>query len=315
MIIEFNVTTLFDSIPVNSEVKFYYEKIIQMIVEKQFDFLDTSKVERIVIPDDFIKDVIKYQEFLNIKNPSITNNEFGRAYGKIIFNQNTEKYIVFIDSNYAVLLMTDDFFESSFKNIDKVNRSSLHLIRQKAFNLLAHELAHVEFATFSIRPEYKLCLEDQVKSLVYQLFDEYYACRRSVEVSTNYIVPYDENYIIDIERKINDVKWEYKKYKIGLNEFCRIFHDLSSQSLIGMVSVFGEMEQNKDISTFYKNCKLNTIVKDFKVCFDNLYITFLEKRSIVLPQILTQCIIKYYSSFGVYITEQSEGLYYNITDE
>ena len=56
------------------EDKLYYEQLIQIIVEKFFSFIDSSNVEKIIIPDDFIADVLEYQDLKNMANPSVTNN-------------------------------------------------------------------------------------------------------------------------------------------------------------------------------------------------------------------------------------------------
>lgn len=74
MLVEFNVKNLLGKIPVTLEDKLYYEQLIQIIVEKFFSFIDSSNVEKIIIPDDFIADVLEYQDLKNMANPSVTNN-------------------------------------------------------------------------------------------------------------------------------------------------------------------------------------------------------------------------------------------------
>ena len=74
MLVEFNVKNLLGTIPVTSEDKLYYEQLIQIIVEKFFSSIDSSNVEKIIIPDDFIADVLEYQDLKNMANPSVTNN-------------------------------------------------------------------------------------------------------------------------------------------------------------------------------------------------------------------------------------------------
>jgi hypothetical protein len=74
VLVEFNVKNLLGKIPVTLEDKLYYEQLIQIIVEKFFSFIDSSNVEKIIIPDDFIADVLEYQDLKNMANPSVTNN-------------------------------------------------------------------------------------------------------------------------------------------------------------------------------------------------------------------------------------------------
>lgn len=314
MFVEFNVKNLLGQIPVTSELNLYYEQLIQAIAEKFFSFIDTSNVEKIIVPDDFIVDVLEYQELLNMENPSVTNNEFGRAFGKILFNKDTGKYVVFLDPAIATFLMEDTMYNACFNSLDEENKKSLYVARQHALNLLAHELAHVEFATHAIIPEVTPDYESQIESLLYHLFDEYYACRRSAVVSSEYIISYDEKYINDIEQKAFDEKWKYKTHGIELNEFCRLFHALTKQCLVGMVSVLGSLEGQKTNEPLYESCRLGFIVEDFRIEFERMYVAFLDGNAITMTPLLTECINHYFDSFGVYISKRPEGMYYDIPD-
>ncbi|TFZ41607.1 hypothetical protein E4100_00260 [Soehngenia longivitae] len=312
MFVEFNVKNLFGKIPVTSELNLYYEQLIKAIAEKISSFIDTSNVEKIVVPNDFIADVVEYQRLLNMENPSVTNNEFGRAFGKILYDKNADKYVVFIDPNYATFLMEDTLYNVCFNNLDEEYKKNFYVLRQQALNLLAHELIHAEFASHAIVPEVTADYESQVESLLYQLFDEYYACRRSTIVSSEYIISYDEKYINEIEQKIIDEKWKYKTHQTELNEFCLLFHSLTKQCLIGMVSVLGSLEGKKTEEPLYKSCRLGFLVDDFRIEFDKMYVAFLAGNAITMPPLLAECINQYFDSFGVYISERPEGMYYHI---
>lgn len=314
MFVEFNVKNLLGKIPVTSELNLYYEQLIKAIAEKFFSFIDTSNVEKIVVPDDFIADVVEYQGLLNMENPSVTNNEFGRAFGKILYDKNADKYVVFIDPNFATFLMEDTMYNACFNNLDAEYKKNLYALRQQALNLLAHELAHVEFASHAIVPEVTADYESQVESLLYQLFDEYYACRRSAVVSSEYIISHDEKYINDIEQKTIDEKWKYKTHQTELNEFCLLFHSLTKQCLIGMVSVLGSLDGKKTEEPLYKSCRLGFLVDDFRIEFDKMYVAFLDGKTITMPRVLAACVNRYFNSFGVYIAKHPEGMYYDIPD-
>lgn len=313
MLVEFNVKNLLGTIPVTSEDKLYYEQLIQIIVEKFFSSIDSSNVEKIIIPDDFIADVLEYQDLKNMANPSVTNNEFGKAYGKVLFDKNSGKYTVFLDPEVAIFLMEDNRYNACFNDLDEENKKIVHTQRQQALNLLAHELAHVEFATHAIIPEVTLDYESQLESLLFSLFDEYYACRRSSAIGES-IITYNEEYINDMEQKIHDEKWKYKTHVIELNEFCRLFHDLTKQCLLAMVAVLGSLEGKKTKKPLYESCRLGFIVDDFRTEFDKMYVAFRESNAITMCPSLSEKIHLYFASFGVHISERPEGVYYSIPD-
>jgi hypothetical protein len=313
VLVEFNVKNLLGKIPVSPERKLYYEQIIQIIVENLFSSIDISKIEKIIVPDDFIADVLEYQEHNNMANPSVTNNEFGKAYGKVLFDKNKDHYIVFLDPEYATLLMEDSMFNAFFNNLDEETNKIAHVERQRALNLLAHELAHVEFATQAIIPDVTPDYESQLESLLFSLFDEYYACRRSSAIGES-IITYSEKYINDIEQKIHDEKWKYKTHVIDLNEFYRLFHDLTKQCLLAMVAVLSSLEGKKTKKPLYESCRIGFLVDDFRTEFDKIYVAFRESNAITMSPSLSEKIHLYFASFGVHISERPEGVYYSIPD-
>lgn len=73
-----------------------------------------------------------------------------------------------------------------------------------------------------------------------------------------------------------DEKWKYKTHGIELNEFCRLFHALTKQCLVGMVSVLGSLEGKKTNEPLYESCRLGFIVDDFRIEFDRMYVAFLD---------------------------------------
>lgn len=314
MIVEFNVKKLFGKIPVSPKLKQCYELIIQYICEKEFAFIDTAKVEKVIIPDDFLTEVVDYQSFLGMDNPSVTRNEFGRAYGKMLHDTNQNKYYVFIDGDMASILMNDPLFSNCFGRLDEKTQKLVELERQRALNLLAHELAHVEFHEHITLPEASQEYDSQIESLLYQLFDEYYACRRSAVVSSEGFISYDEKYIADIEQKIINEKWNYKTHAMSLTEFCKLFHSYTKQSLIGMVSALGSLADKQLPDSLYGNCKVGIIIDDFKSAFEKMYDNFIKEKSMSIPRSLVANIERYYDSFGVYISRHPKGLYYDIPD-
>ena len=231
----------------------------------------------------------------------------------MLFDKNSGKYTVFLDPEVAIFLMEDNRYNACFNDLDEENKKIVHTKRQQALNLLAHELAHVEFDTHAIEPEAAPDYDSQKESLLYHLFEEYYACRRSSAIGES-IITYNENYINDMEQRIYDEKWKYKTHVIELNEFCRLFHDLTRQCLIEMVAVLGSLEDKKTKKPFYENCRIGFIVDDFRTEFDGIYVAFRESNAITMSPLLSEKIHRYFASFGVYISELPEGIFYSIPD-
>lgn len=310
--VEFNAEILLDKVPVTPELKIYYEMQIQSIIEKQYGYLDTSNVERIIIPNDFVSDVLDFQRSLFIERPFVTDNDFGRALGKMLYDSINKKYYIFIDSQIATFLMDDTLFNTCFKDLDEVNKCMVFSQRDYAFNLLAHELAHIEFHSNATTPVLTAMYDDQIISLLHHLFDEYYACRRSAVFPSDHYSSYNEGYIRGIEDRIIEEKWKYKRRENDLNKFVILFHDLTKQSLLGMVSVLGSLSGDPLQQPQFANCKLEVIINDFTVEFDNIYETFIERKEISFSPLLSSAIRKYFDSFSVFITQQTEGIYYDI---
>jgi hypothetical protein len=59
--IEFNTSPILGKIPVSHDMKQYYELFIQILMNNLFSFFDTSKLEKIIIPNDFISGVMDFQ--------------------------------------------------------------------------------------------------------------------------------------------------------------------------------------------------------------------------------------------------------------
>ena len=314
MIVEFNPKLLLGNIRVSTELKQYYEKNIEAIATIFSEYIDISNVKKIVVPNNFVDEVLEYQVQLGYKNPSVTNNEFGKAYGKLLLNQHSGKHIVFLDSEIATFLMGDSLTENIIKIAGEENRKTIEDGTQKALNLLAHELSHAEFANKVKQPTFNNSYQSQLENLCYQLLDEYYVCRKSSYLTSINLLTYDENYIYDIEERIIDEKWKYKTHQISLNDFCNYFHLLTRQTLINMVSIVSVLDKDLSNSAYYENCLIGMIVDIFKTEFDRIYYDIHDDKKFVIPNSLLEAINSYYQAFGVYISEEPRGLYYYIPD-
>lgn len=314
MIVEFKPKLLLNKIVVTPETKIYYEQNIKGIIDTLSEHIDITNIEKIIIPEDFVNDVLEYQRELGFANPSLTYNEYGKAYGKLLYNKSTNKHIVFLDPDIATFLMDDTLRKSIFANVAEEHKDIINHEIEKALNLLAHELSHAEFDAKVKIPDFTSKYYSQLENLSYHLLDEYYACRKSSYFSEISLIPYDKQYIYEIEQRIIDEKWKYKTGETELNKFCKIFHSYTQQCLINIVAVLGSQIENLDNKTLYDNCYINIVIDVFKNEFDKLYVEIQNNKNITIPNSVLAAINSYYESFGIYISEQSERLFYSIPD-
>lgn len=105
--VEFKVKKLLNNIPVNNELKIYYEQTIKAYVLSELNNLNLDKLNTIIVSENFIEDVLEFQKEKGMLNPNVTNTKFARAYGKMIFVHKEDKYYVFVDADKAVFIVDD----------------------------------------------------------------------------------------------------------------------------------------------------------------------------------------------------------------
>ena len=285
------------------------------VIARSFLDADTiEQIEKIVVPEDFLSAVMDFQIKNGDKNPSVTNNEFGRSFGKLLFNPETKKYVVFIDVMLATFIMDDTVFNACFNRLDEAALEEAKKKRQVSLNILAHELAHVEFALTVVRPKYEKTLQSGLTIQSYNLLDEYYACRRASTFCSRTLADDDESFILDLEEKIDNERWRYKKGNKDLNDFCKEFHQFSEMALIRLVSVLGMYAADENDQLPFPNTFLGKQAGIFKISFDLLFQRIVNGQKIYDSMMPIKAIENYYKDLGVIIFETEEGFYYSIPD-
>lgn len=314
MKVSFDATHIVGKVEVTPELKQYYENLISLIVHSFLDEETIEHIDGIIIPKEFISAVLEYQRVHNDKNPSVTNNEFGRAYGKLLYNAEIDKYDVFIDEMLAAFILGDEVFDAWFNNLDDESLAEAKTKRAFSINILVHELAHVEFALRVPLPKQEKSLHGGYIRFVYELLNEYYACRRAASFSARTIADDDEKFILDLEGRIDKERWRYKQGYIDLNSFCKEFHELTEMALIRLVSVLGTYAaENKDYLPF-PNTTLGKQAMHFGQSFGSLFSQILNKEEMMVTAFPTDAVDSYYQDLGVIISDTGKGLYYSIPD-
>lgn len=310
--IEFKARKLFGKIPVKNVLKTYYEQIIRLFVVSELSYLNLEKLNAIIIPDDFLQDVLDFQHGKGVANPNVTNTKYARAYGKMIYVSEEDSYYVFVDADKATFMVDDKIFEIFFSELKEEDYEQCLVERKQAFNLLAHELSHVELESnisIDISTE---TLQEQVVSMWKQIFEEYYACRRASRIyGDSSTIKHNEEYLNDIESEIMNQRRRYNYRQIELDDFCKVFHKYVRMSLIHVVSELGcSKESNVDIA--YKNVKVGKYILDLSNEFSEMYEMVCNERKLVVSEKLIKLAFDYFAEFRVFITETEEGIRYDI---
>lgn len=310
--VEFKSKKLFGKIPVNSELKEYYEQIIKLFVMSELSYLNLEKLNAIIVPEDFLQDVVNFQKEKGISNPNVTNTKIARAFGKMIYVPEEHGYYVFLDVDKATFMVEDTMFDLFFSTLEEADYEKCMIERKRAFNLLAHELSHVELESNISINIYTETLREQVISMWEQIFEEYYACRRSSVIFGDCsIIEHNEEYLIEIECEIMNQRRKYNCRQIELNNFCQIFHKYARMSLIHVVSELGCVNE-ANTNVVYENVKIGKYIPDIYNEFSKMYELVCDEKKLIISEKLIKLAFDYFAEFRIFITETYAGIRYDI---
>ncbi len=310
--VEFKAKKLLGKIPVKNELKNYYEQVVRLFVESELSYLNLKKLNAIIIPNDFLQDVLDFQHEKGLANPNVTNTKYARAYGKMIYIPEEDGFYVFVDADKATFMVDDRIFEVFFSGLKKDDYEQCLIERKQAFNLLAHELSHVELESnisIDISTE---TLQGQVVSMWKQIFEEYYACRRASRIYGEVsIIQHNEEYLNDIEREIMTQRGRYNYRQISLDDFCKVFHKYARMSLIHVVSELG-CSKELNIKVAYENVKVGKYILDLNNEFNEMYEMVYNEGRLIVSEKLIKLAFDYFAEFRIFISETEEGIRYDI---
>lgn len=315
MTVIFNAKKAFGFLDVTPELKQRFELVFSKFAEQVLTGVNYSNLESIIVSDNFVDDVLAFQrENLN-GIEGVTSNEYGRAFGKMIYVPKQEKYYVFLDAEYASFLIDDTIFDTIISNLngDKELINRIVIQRQCAMNLLAHELEHYKFANSQTAPSVDIdSLYSQCERMMFELFDEYNAARKATEASSVSVFSYDEEYMLKIEKYIMDNRWKYNTREIDLNQFVALFHQYTRQALMYIAANIGSQHGVESDKTIFENCRCYSLTQELAQEFDSLFAKMQGGEIIVVSSRLVEWLKEYYELFKVYISETAQGWYYDI---
>lgn len=287
-----------------------YEAHIESLIKKDFSYINTEKLDKVIIPINFIKSVKEFMCSLGLSE-SVTYNEFFRAYGKTIYDKNSDMYLIFLDIEKALYLMDDSLKDIFYNLIDESGITLAKKEEEKSKNLLAHEISHVEFNTYVKKEKFEEDVAGLYYDIAFSLFDEYYACRRASLGTSISIIEYDENIVKKIEKYLIIKKCEYKYGKIPLNEFIKSFNEMFRSCAIWGVSYVGFLN-GKEKDDLFPDCRIGKVIDEIKTYFDNMYDNLVYNKEFNIPEDVFDCIEKYFSLFGLYYSDTEQGIYLEV---
>lgn len=307
--VEYRPSKLLGVIDVTPEMRVMLESSISIHIEELIQGYDLNHLEKVVITDDFVEDVLKFQREQHYLNPSVTDNDKARALGKVLLNKETGLQVVFVDSSIGTLLLDNDFFDSASSSLSQdQGAKELMTHRKLANNIIVHEMAHVEFDSYVNEPSF-LCdtYVRQVSSISWQLINEYYACRKAAAIESASIIPDASEYILELERAVMAQRRSYNLFQVSLESFVTTFSEYTRMVLIHAASIIGDAHGSNISVPDLKDCRIAGVIDKMEMALSASYLAVKARMLTEPPRELDEAIIAYHQSFEVFITNVEEG--------
>lgn len=309
MRVEFRATNIFDALPINEQIGACYETVITTFVDQVAQSIDVSKLSAIIIPEDFIAEVIAFQESIGEK-PSVTKNGYAEALGKMLYDRNQDAYYVFLDSCIAQYILSDDliaFFSQG------VNQDTYLSRRKSALNMLAHEMVHI-----SIYERIWAHNEIRSKSILSYLaaicFDEYCACRISNSLVIDPLKSSNHNQICELEKLIASERDKYKSQRIDEKQFADILFQYTELILKYMVYYIGAQHGQEQHNIDYAEGYIATVAPMFSRKLHRLFETTKAEESLTY-KVISDLIVLYFDIMGIQMVEYESGFAIGIKEK
>jgi|GEM_PF-5693503 len=313
------------SIALSEEMKSYYIRNLTDVVRQLSADLDIPPTCKIVVPDDFEKELKEFQLKYNLV-VGFTKNDMGTAYAKVLdYTEDGILYsVVFVNKAIIFALQSDNIIENLEEQKDQFT-----YLRKIAINVIHHELIHVydNYMNGTLYEEMENnngILSKQMRNIAIVVWKEYYACRRTA--STYYMdlendIKDWKQQVLDVEEKIKDVINQYRTH----GDINVVDRELQSRVtiLLNYAAYFqGHLFRYSDFNTL---CQIVQIINEqisssfmydiwskmfYKL--NELFITYLNWDSNAFDN-LSQTILKCWNNVGVFPEVTGNGgLYYSI---
>lgn len=295
-------------ISVTEDIRQYYEKLFGLIVDEYKGNLVINSLDEIIITDQIVEGVKKYQREHGLIE-EITDNDIGSAFGKTILDKRTGRQVVFLNAEEATFLLDDNVINQCCK--DDEEKKQWHKRCDRIINLLIHELSHVEYyslITTQTEFPHNNPFDYMLEFLAVVMFEEYYACRRASEVSIPFYREFVKETIANIENYADDLVEKIKNKEINPIEFHVSFFEYLQMALNEMCYLLGDIQSSKFAESELVGTKIYNIIDCIKKEFDDLYRSSCCERRALIKLGLRNAIIKYYRLFGIDFVADYNGI-------
>ena len=309
IVVEYRSSKLLGVMDATPEMRAILEPSISAHIEELVQGFDLSHLEKVVITDDFIEDVLEFQREQHYLNPSVTDNDKARALGKTLLNKETGLQVVFIDSFIGTLLLDNDFFDTvTMKLSQEQGVEELMVHRKLANNIITHEMAHVEFDSLVDKPFFPYdTYVSKVSSISWRLINEYYACKKAVTVESTPIIPNEPKCILELERVVMAQRRSYDFLEVPLESFITTFDEYTRMALIYAASAIGDAQGSNAPIPAFEGCRIAAVMGKMGNALSKCYLAIMSGALVKPPSELDEVIIAYHQSFEVFISDVDEG--------
>ena len=308
------------------------KSLIDQILEMDNPPINIEGLNSIHFTNDYLNELFAFQKSVG-HNTFATRNKIAGGHAQVVCVEEGEGkpddigYHIFIDKKIPLTILIGQLTENNTEITDESSITIARNSKNEFIRMIKHELAHVEDKNNQKRWEWLDAmysvkdLQNGLRQNALRFWEEYYACKRSNFIYDADIVVQDIKSLLNnletAEKEICDLRWKYNKMEISLDDFVAKFHDYIKTALIYCCYFMGHMnlmyEQMKGVieanmfpSRFY--CFVPEIWSELRR-IDEAYP---EWKGPEILDGISVILIKCINSFEIYLTEEENGIRYDI---
>ena len=308
--------------------------IVQLAVLSE-PHIDISKLCAIHITEDYERELFEFQKKHGHKQYR-TKNKIARGAAQVIKISNALEsgengFHIFIDKCIPFTILALQVFENISPNDKRISDELIEQLKSEKndyIRIVRHEMAHVEDETNQERFRWLQSaligfnVKNQLRNDALRLWEEFYACRRSVFQYDDFSIKKEVDSLIPnlekAENEICNLRQQFLKKEIDLNLFVDRFHDYIRSAFIYGCYFMGHL--NITFSFFdEKGFTFDILPSKFMFHFKELWIALRKMDESyprwIGPEIFDEVVDilqRTIEDYGVYMSDDSGSIYYKI---
>lgn len=293
--------------------------------------IDIKNLKSIHFTENYREELFMFQQDFGIQEHA-THNKIATGYTQVVYvapskSEEMQGYHIFCDKRIPCGILMGQLIEDNNKSFPP---ETITLARnEKNFYLrsLRHELAHVEDESNQKSwPWFEHAFEQNnvqtvMQEIALRMWEEYYACRRSVFCANNTILEDEIQSLtrdLDIaEKEICELRRKYNTCCISLEDFIKSFGDYLRTALFFCCYFMGHHDHAFDIIN--EKIQSTIIPSRFWGCIPELWkilremnTTYPNWAGVEVLNALANEIKKCINHFEIYLRDEMGGIYYDI---